>query len=175
VKLLIVDRDGVLSRDADGRVARPEDWQAVPGSAKAIARLNHGGYRVAVMADRGALARGACDMATMVSIHARMIDEIVGHGGRVEAVMFVPPADAPDRVDEVAATLEDVLARLGGTPGSTVVVADGRADLDAAHAAGCRTVLVLSGHGRRTLDAGVLPPATVVRVDLAAVAAELAP
>jgi hypothetical protein len=34
---------------------------------------------------------------------------------------------------------------------------------------------VLSGHGRETLDAGQLPPGTLVRVDLAAVAAELAP
>ncbi|HYF58803.1 MAG TPA: HAD-IIIA family hydrolase [Burkholderiaceae bacterium] len=175
MKLLIVDRDGVVSRDPDGRTARPEDWQSVPGSAEAIARLNHGGYRVAVMADRGPLARGACDMATLNAMHARMIDEIAERGGRIEAVLFVPPAGVPGREDRIAEALGELLSRMDGAPASTVVVADTRSDLDAAHAAGCRTVLVLSGHGRATLDAAGMPPGTVVRVDLAAVAAELAP
>jgi D-glycero-D-manno-heptose 1,7-bisphosphate phosphatase len=175
VKLLIVDRDGVVSRDADGRTARPEDWRSLPGAAEAIARLNHGGYRVAVMADSGPLARGACDMAALSAVHARMVEDVQSRGGHVDLVVFVPPAEAPGRCDTVAATLGDVLARLGTAASSTVLVADSQCDLEAAHAAGCRPVLVLSGRGRRTLDRGELPPGTVVRVDLAAVAAELAP
>jgi D-glycero-D-manno-heptose 1,7-bisphosphate phosphatase len=175
VKLLIVDRDGVLSRDADGRTTRPEDWQSMPGAADAIARLNHGGYRVAVMADGGPIARGACDMAALNAVHARMIEEVEERGGRIDLVLFVPPAEAPDRLDAAAAALSDVLARLGVPAATTVLVADTQRDLDAAHAAGCRPVLVLSGHGRTTLQRGRMPPGTVVRVDLAAIAAELAP
>lgn len=175
MKLLIVDRDGVLSRDAEGRTARPEDWRSLHGTAEAIARLNHAGYRVAVMADRGPIARGACDMAALNAVHAKMIDEVTAHGGRIDAVLFVPPADAPDRCTAVAATLGDALARLGVSAASTVLIADSQCDLDAAYAAGCRPVLVLTGHGRRTLEADRLPPGTVVRVDLPAVAAELAP
>jgi D-glycero-D-manno-heptose 1,7-bisphosphate phosphatase len=175
VKLLIVDRDGVISRDADGRTARPGDWQSLPGAAEAIARLNHGGYRVAVMVDRGPLTRGACDMSALNGLHARMVEEVESHGGQIDLVLYVPPPGAPDRCDAAAATLGDVLARLGGTPAATVLVTDSQCDLDAAHAAGCRPVLVLSGHGRATFERGTLPAGTVVRVDLAAVAAELAP
>jgi D-glycero-D-manno-heptose 1,7-bisphosphate phosphatase len=175
VKLLIIDRDGVVSKDADGRTTRPEDWQSLPGAAAAIARLNHAGWRVAVMADRGPLARGACDMAALNAVHARMIEEIAGHGGHVDLVLFVPPAGSPDRADAAAATLGEALARLGISSAATVVVADSRIDLEAAHAAGCRPILVLSGHGRETFEADVLPPGTLVRVDLAAIAAELAP
>jgi D-glycero-D-manno-heptose 1,7-bisphosphate phosphatase len=87
----------------------------------------------------------------------------------------VPGAEAPDRNARVAATLTDALERLDVSPGATVLVTDSQHELDAAHAAGLRPILVLTGHGRRTLDAGLLPPETVVRVDLAAVAAELAP
>jgi len=174
VKLIIVDRDGVVSRDADGRTTRAEDWQSVPGSAAAIARLAHGGWRIALMADRGPLTRGACDMAALNALHARLIGEVVEQGGRIDAVVFVDPAGTPDRRARVAATLEEALARLGIAPASSVLVTDTQPDLDAAHAAGCRPVLVLTGHGRQTLDAGALPAGTVVRVDLAAVAAELA-
>jgi beta-phosphoglucomutase-like phosphatase (HAD superfamily) len=71
--------------------------------------------------------------------------------------------------------LTDTLERLDVSPGTTVLVTDSQHELDAAHTAGLRTVLVLTGHGRRTLDAGLAPVDSVVRVDLAAVAAELAP
>jgi D-glycero-D-manno-heptose 1,7-bisphosphate phosphatase len=103
-----------------------------------------------------------------------MLEEIVAAGGRVDAIVFVPPADGASRTAEAAASLEEALARFGIAPASTVLVADSQADLDAAHAAGCRPVLVLSGHGRRTFDADRLPPGTVVRTDLAALAVELA-
>lgn len=175
MKLLIVDRDGVISRDPDGRAARAEDWQSVPGAASAIARLSHGGWRIAMMADRGPLARGACDMAALNAVHARLIDEVADAGGRIDAVLFVPAPDAPGRIAEAAAAIEETLARLGVPPAETMFVADSAADLQAAHAAGCRTVLVLGGHGRETFRRHALPHGTVVRVDLAALAAELAP
>lgn len=174
MKLLIVDRDGVVSCDADGRATRPEDWQPAPGSPEAIARLVHGGWHVALLADRGPLVRGACDMTALNAVHARLIDTVVDHGGRIDAIVFVDPPDAPGRLERATASLGEALARMGASPASTVVVAEGRADLEAAHAAGCRPVLVLSGRGRGTLAAGGLPIDAVVRVDLAAVAAELA-
>jgi D-glycero-D-manno-heptose 1,7-bisphosphate phosphatase len=175
VKLLIVDRDGVISRDPDGRTASAESWQSEAGSAAALGRLGHGGWRVAVLADSGPLVRGSCDMAALNALHGRMIDEIVEAGGSVDAIVFVPPADTPGRADLAAASLEDLLSRMGASPAETVLVADSQPDLDAAHAAGCRPVLVLTGRGRSTFAANRLPPGTLVRTGLAALAAELAP
>ncbi|MFM1988212.1 MAG: hypothetical protein RJA99_1169 [Pseudomonadota bacterium] len=175
VKLLIVDRDGVVCRDPEGRAARTEDWRAQPGAADAIARLVHGGWRVAMMADRGPLARGATDMSGLNAAHARLIDEIAEAGGRIDAVVFVPQPDAPERLAHAAASLGEALGRLGATAAETVLVADTRADLDAGHAAGLRPVLVLSGRGRSAFETGQLPAGTVVRPDLSALVAELAP
>ncbi len=173
MKLVIIDRDGVVSRDPDGRTVRADDWRAVPGALDAIARLNHAGYQVVMMADCGPLARGACDMTTLNALHARILSDIVEHGGAVDAVLFVPPADQPGRTLAAAGALEALLERLGVAAAETRVVSDSRHELNAAHAAGCRPILVLSGHGRRTLEGGELPPDTLVRVDLCAVAAEL--
>jgi histidinol phosphatase-like enzyme len=38
VKLIILDRDGVVSNDPDGRTTRAEDWVSMPGAAAAISR-----------------------------------------------------------------------------------------------------------------------------------------
>ncbi|MGB1409846.1 MAG: D-glycero-beta-D-manno-heptose-1,7-bisphosphate 7-phosphatase, partial [Alloalcanivorax venustensis] len=40
-KLVILDRDGVINEDSDAYIKTPEEWRPLPGSAAAIARLNH--------------------------------------------------------------------------------------------------------------------------------------
>jgi D-glycero-D-manno-heptose 1,7-bisphosphate phosphatase len=71
--------------------------------------------------------------------------------------------------------LEEILRRFHAEATSVTMVGDSLRDLQAADAVGVRPVLVLTGKGRKTMQAGGLPPQTLVRVDLAAVAAELAP
>jgi D-glycero-D-manno-heptose 1,7-bisphosphate phosphatase len=55
------------------------------------------------------------------------------------------------------------------------MVGDAQRDLEAAAAAGARPMLVLTGKGAGTRDAGRLPPGTQVFADLAAFAAHVAP
>lgn len=57
----------------------------------------------------------------------------------------------------------------------THMVGDALRDLQAATAAGARPVLVLTGKGRATQEAGGLPAETRVFSDLATFAAQLAP
>lgn len=175
MKLLIIDRDGVLLPDPDGRTVRTLDWHPRPDSAEALARLAHGGWRIAMMADCGPLERGTCDMVALNALHARLIEAIATAGGRIDAVVFVPAAESPQRRARTTDALEDLVCRLGATAADTLVVADSRAGLEAAADAGCRPVLVLSGHGRATLEAGELPVGARVRVDLAALVTELVP
>ena len=52
---------------------------------------------------------------------------------------------------------------------------DSLRDLEAAAAAGAKPCLVLTGKGKKTREAGGLPPGTRVFADLAAFAAQLAP
>jgi D-glycero-D-manno-heptose 1,7-bisphosphate phosphatase len=48
MKLIILDRDGVINHDSDAFIKSPEEWVPVPGSLQAIARLNQAGYTVVV-------------------------------------------------------------------------------------------------------------------------------
>lgn len=177
MKLIILDRDGVINYDSDAYIKGPDEWRPIPGSLKAIARLTKAGYRIAVATNQSGVGRGLFDLATLAQIHAKMHQAVAEAGGRIDAVFFCPhTADSACgcRKPKPGMLLE-ILKRFGSEPGAVTTVGDSLRDLQAASAAGCRPVLVLSGKGCRTMQDGGMPPETVVRVDLAAVASELTP
>ncbi len=69
MKLIILDRDGVINFDSDAYIKSPLEWVAIPGSLQAIARLNQHGYRVAVATNQSGISRGLFDMKTLGAIH----------------------------------------------------------------------------------------------------------
>ena len=48
VSLVILDRDGVINHDSDDYIKSPDEWQPLPGSLEAIARLCRADYTVVV-------------------------------------------------------------------------------------------------------------------------------
>ncbi|HET9113142.1 MAG TPA: D-glycero-beta-D-manno-heptose-1,7-bisphosphate 7-phosphatase, partial [Burkholderiales bacterium] len=40
MKLIILDRDGVINLDSDHSIKTPDEWRPIDGSLEAIARLN---------------------------------------------------------------------------------------------------------------------------------------
>ena len=40
MKLIILDRDGVINFDSDEFIKSPDEWKPIPGSMDAIVRLN---------------------------------------------------------------------------------------------------------------------------------------
>lgn len=177
MKLLILDRDGVINEESDAFIKSPDEWIALPGAVDAIARLNKAGYRIAIATNQSGIGRGLFDLDTLAAIHAKLHETVSEAGGRVDAIFFCPhAAEAGCECRKPRpGMIFDILRRFGADPQETAVVGDSLRDLQAGHAAGCRSILVLTGNGARTLQAGQLPPGTMVRVDLAAIAAELAP
>jgi D-glycero-D-manno-heptose 1,7-bisphosphate phosphatase len=177
VKLIILDRDGVINEDSDAYIKSPDEWRPLPGSLEAIARLTKAGYRIAVATNQSGVARGLFDLATLAAIHAKMNRAVATAGGRIDAIFFCPhAADQQCHCRKPRpGMIEEILRRYRAEPNAVTVVGDALRDLQAAVAVGCTPVLVLTGKGRRTMRAGDLPPQTLVRVDLAALAAELAP
>ena len=177
MKLIILDRDGVINHDSDAYIKSPDEWQPLPGSLDAIARLTKAGYRIAVATNQSGVARGLFDLATLAAMHAKMHQAVASAGGRIDAVFFCPhAADSNCNCRKPKpGMIEEILRRFRAEPREVTCVGDSLRDLLAATQIGCRPVLVLTGKGSRTMRAGGLPAQTLVRVDLAAVAAELAP
>ncbi|MCU0803611.1 MAG: D-glycero-beta-D-manno-heptose 1,7-bisphosphate 7-phosphatase [Burkholderiales bacterium] len=175
MKLVILDRDGVINFDSDQFVKSPEEWRPIPGSLEAVARLTQAGFRVVVATNQSGVGRGLFDMATLSAIHDKMHRAVNQAGGRIDAVFYCPHA-----ADSTCACrkpspgmLVDIAERFNTALDGVPTVGDSLRDLQAAVAVRARPILVLTGKGARTRDAGGLPEGTEIYADLAAVAQAL--
>jgi D-glycero-D-manno-heptose 1,7-bisphosphate phosphatase len=171
MKLIILDRDGVINRDSDDFIKSPDEWIPIPGSLEAIARLNQAGYRVVVATNQSGIARGLFDIVTLNAIHQKMHTAAQLAGADIDAVFFCPHA-ADDNCDcrkPKAGMLHEIGKRfevkLKGVPN----IGDSLRDLQAGFVAGCTPYLVLTGKGEKTRAKGGLPPGTAIHDNLAAV------
>jgi D-glycero-D-manno-heptose 1,7-bisphosphate phosphatase len=169
VKLIILDRDGVINYDREEFIKSPDEWRPIPGSLEAIARLNHAGFRVVVATNQSGLGRRLLDTATLISIHDRLHKALAQAGGRIDAVFFCPhTADADcDCRKPKAGMLIDIGRRFGVELTGVPCIGDSLRDLQAAEACGAQPILVLTGKGEKTLRDGNFPANTIIFPDLA--------
>lgn len=175
MKLIILDRDGVINYDSDQFIKSPDEWRAIPGSLEAIARLNQWGWRVVVASNQSGVGRGLFGMDTLNAINDKMVKSLAQVGGRLDAIFFCPHAadstcecrkPKPGLFLQIA---ERFNVDLAGVP----CVGDSLRDLQAGVAVGCQPYLVLTGKGLKTRDDPALPEQTLVYADLASVVADL--
>jgi len=175
MKLIILDRDGVINFDSASYIKSPDEWKPIPGSLEAIARLNQDGYHVVVATNQSGVGRGLFEMATLNAIHDKMHRAVGQAGGRIDAVFFCPHANEagcncrkpkPGLFKEIASRFN---VKLQGVPS----IGDSLRDLEASVAVGAQPILVLTGKGEHTRKEGTLPPETRVYADLAEAAKAL--
>jgi len=177
MKLVILDRDGVINYDSDLYIKSPEEWQPIPGSPEAIARLNQRGWRVVVCTNQSGIGRGLFGMDTLNAIHEKMIKTVAHVGGSIDAVFFCPHtnADDCDCRKPKPGMLKEIAARYNVDLANVPVVGDSLRDLQSAAAVGARPILVLTGKGKKTKTDPALPAGTEVFADLAAAVKMLTP
>jgi D-glycero-D-manno-heptose 1,7-bisphosphate phosphatase len=169
MKLAILDRDGVVNYDSDHYIKSPGEWRPIPGSIEAIARLNQGGYRIAIASNQSGIGRGLFDMATLNAINDKMMEMVFRHGGRIDAIFFCPhtPDEGCNCRKPRTGMYEEIAARFHTELKGVPCIGDMRKDLEAAEAVGAQPILVLTGKGRKTREEGSLPRRTLVFDDLA--------
>ena len=84
MKLIILDRDGVINEDSDLFIKSPDEWIPLPGSLEAIARLTKAGYTIVVATNQSGLGRGYFDIMTLNAIHQKMQNAVKAAGGLIE-------------------------------------------------------------------------------------------
>lgn len=162
MKLVLLDRDGVINEDSDEYVKSPAEWRPIPGSLEAIARLCGAGFAVVVVSNQSGLARGLFDRAGLDAIHAEMQRQVAAAGGRLAGVFFCP--HAPDAGcgcrKPAVGLLREVETALGVEVAGAPLVGDKPSDLELARNGGCQPILVRTGRGRET-ERSIGPDVTV--------------
>ena len=170
MKLIILDRDGVINVDSALYIKSPAEWKPLPGSLEAIARLNQAGYKVVVATNQSGIGRGLFDMDTLNAMHEKMHKALAVVGGRIDAIFYCPhTADEGCDCRKPKSGMFERIAKLYNQDLSGVpAIGDSLRDLQAASALGCTPILVKTGKGEKTVADGNLPDGTIVRADLAA-------
>lgn len=152
-KLIILDRDGVINEDSDNYVRSVEEWLPVEGSIEAIAALSQAGFYIAIATNQSGLARGYFQPETLHLMHRKMTDLVESEGGRIDAIYFCPhgPHDACECRKPKPGMINKAIKQFQQNASDVWVVGDSLRDIQAGEKAGCKTALVKTGKGNRTL------------------------
>lgn len=150
MKLIILDRDGVINEDSPDYVKSVAQWRPLPGSIQAIARLSRAGYQVVIATNQSGLGRGYFSRAELEAMHHKLTALVEEAGGQLAGIFHCPhtPEDGCD-CRKPAPGLLDAIARhfrlddLTGRP----LVGDSLRDLEAGATRGCDLYLVRTGKG----------------------------
>lgn len=175
MKLIILDRDGVINTDSDDFIKSPEEWHPIPGSLEAIAALKHAGWTVAVATNQSGIARGLFSIGTLDAIHQTMHHSLAEHKATIDQIVWCPhgPDDSCSCRKPKPGLYQQIAELLNCSLLNVPVVGDSLRDLEAAVDVGAQPILVKTGKGQRSLACGRLPAHTLIFNDLQSVASAL--
>lgn len=96
MKLVILDRDGVINHDSKHYIKSPEEWRPIESALEAIAMLTQSDYTIAVASNQSGVARGYYTHKDLASIHDKMHRMVEEKGGKIDKIVYCPhhPDDA---------------------------------------------------------------------------------
>jgi D-glycero-D-manno-heptose 1,7-bisphosphate phosphatase len=147
---IFLDRDGVINENRPDHVKNWREFRFLPGSLQAITELSQAGSRLFVISNQAAVNKGIIPREAVDDINRRMIEAIESQGGKVEGLAYCP--HSPEEFCACRKPRPGLLHGLAEVHGvdlrTSVVIGDALSDIEAGQAAGCKTVLVMTGRGR---------------------------
>ncbi len=165
MKLVLLDRDGVINKDLPTSVRKREEFTLLPRVGEAIRRLNEAGIPVAIVTNQAVVGRGDITDADLEDIHLHMAALLKEKGAFIDLIFTCTSADKDDpRRKPNPGLVWEALETFEVQPQEAVLIGDALRDLEAAHKAGCPSILVRTGKGAETeqeLPGAVVPLAIV--------------
>jgi D-glycero-D-manno-heptose 1,7-bisphosphate phosphatase len=154
-RAVFLDRDGTINVEKD-YLHRIADFEFIPGVPAAIRRLKAAGFLVIVVTNQSGVARGYYAEAAVHALHGHIQQLLADFGTAIDAFYHCPHHP----IEGVGEYRVDCDCRKG-SPGMLLraateydidlyrsfMVGDKLADIEAGHAAGCRSILVRTGYG----------------------------
>lgn len=153
IKLIVLDRDGVINEDSPNYVRSPEEWHAIPGSLEAIAKLNNHGYKVVVATNQSGVGRGYYSLETLDEIHNKMLKELQNAGGKIDHIFFCPhtPEDNCECRKPKPGLLLQAANKFDVDPSEMVMIGDSTRDILSAKNCGAKSIFVKTGYKKEDL------------------------
>lgn len=153
MKLIILDRDGVINEDSDAYIKSVAEYIPIPGSLEAIAKLNTAGYTVVVATNQSGIARGMFDESVLQQMHDKLSRLLARVGGKIKKIYYCPhePDDKCDCRKPKTGLFQQIFNDYPVNATEVFAIGDSLRDLQAAQQVGAKPVLVKTGKGMKTL------------------------
>ncbi len=154
-KVAIFDRDGTVNVEHH-YLSRPEQIALLPGAAEGMRLLQRRGYRLVIVTNQSGIARGYFDETRLDEIHRQLLSLLAAEGVSIAGIYTCPHhPDAGCACRKPKPGLVHQAAReLGFAPEESLVFGDKSCDIALGRRVGATTVLVATGHGSDTHEAG---------------------
>jgi D-glycero-D-manno-heptose 1,7-bisphosphate phosphatase len=154
-RAVFLDRDGTLIKEK-GFLCRFEDVEIFPFAVRALKIMRDHGFRLIVVTNQSAIARGICTESQVITLHRQLAGFFEGEEAVIDAFYYSPfHEDAPlpeyRKKDESRKPEPGMILRAADDFGidlkGSYMIGDSARDIEAGRRAECRTVLVLTGKG----------------------------
>jgi rfaE bifunctional protein nucleotidyltransferase chain/domain len=145
--LVLVDRDGTLVKDA---TFDPGQVELLPGVAGSLKRLQDAGYLVCIVSNQQGIGLGYFGYRDFIDGNRKLLRLLGKEEIAIRKIYFCPHSlgESCDCRKPAPGLILKALRDLNATPENTFVIGDSAADMEAAHAAGCRGLYVGPHHPR---------------------------
>jgi len=168
MKIVILDRDGVINQDSVNFIKSPNEWIPIPQSLEAITLLNQHGFYVVIATNQSGIGRGHFDFESLNLIHSKMIKMLGRLGGHIDAIFYCPHTD-DDNCDcrkPKVGMFDEISKRFSAPLKKIPAIGDSLRDLQAYKKIGAQPILVKTGNGIETLMGKKYPKNTWIFNDL---------
>jgi len=157
---VFLDRDGTINEEVN-YLDSLKELSLIPGAGEGIRLLNQAGFPVVVITNQSGVARGFFSMAFVETVHQRMSEMLRERGASIDAFYFCPhhpEAGRPPLNKKCQCRKPGTgMVRMASSQldldiPASIMVGDSLSDLKTAWNSGMRSILVLTGHGRKTLE-----------------------
>jgi len=147
MKVLALDRDGVINFDSDDYILNQKKWHPIPGSLEAIKKAKNHGFIVVVVSNQSALGRKMLDTNSFHQINRKFISSLKQHGGSIDLYLVCPHSPKQNcNCRKPKSGLFDSLANLLKIDLTKLVfIGDRMSDVLAAEKIGAKPLLVETG------------------------------
>ncbi len=147
-KAIFLDRDGVLNEDP-GYVHKLEDFKFIEGSVEGLKLLS--GFKLFIVTNQSGIGRGYYTKEDFEKFNGHLVSELAKNGIKIEKTYCCPhhPDDKCDCRKPNGKFLEQAKEEFNIDLEKSYMVGDHPNDIEFGDKKGCKTVFVLTGHGKK--------------------------
>ena len=160
-RAVFLDRDGVITQDPPHYAHRLDQLKLIPGSLEAIKLLNENEFKVIVVSNQSGVAKGYFQEEDVRIFNRALGEQLKKKESYIDAIYYCPHhseakieeyrIDCECRKPKPGMLLKAAL-KINIDLKKSFMIGDKWSDISAGYEAGCKTILVLTGHGNEQLS-----------------------